>query len=801
MISTPIRRHDLVGNGTAGPFTYQFLIRAASDLLVYVDGNLKTLTTHYTVTGVGVETGGTVTFTTGNEPAVNAHVQIVGSEPYTQTADFQTAATLPAAALEEVLDKQTRLLTQLNERANRTPVMALPDHYNKSAIGLSAPVAGQFLRWDSLAQNLEPAVPTTTPIGLPVGGNYDHLTVNGSGTVAWAQQIYNFSANYLNVSKYASFAAAITAIGATPTRLLVSTSQAITGNVSVPKNVIVELVGQGAFVVSNGVTLTFATPWQILAPRRTQIFSGSGTWTIAFTDPGLVLPAWWGFDPASTAANNKTALQAAITSAPNESEVYMDGGTYLLSGGVTITNKVGLNIHGKATLQLSGAASGSYIFEKVGTITRLRIAEFTMLGDNNAAYGQTAIGCASGQTISDSIFELLTISNINVGISCNADLSGSYTKSTIRFNRISNIIGTSTGQGYGIHLANATDCDVFMNSIDTASRHAIYQAKGGQGVRILSNVVRNHRNGVATGNYLCAYVISRSNRVTFADNHNIDGYDGGLELSYVTADALNNDGVIVANNHFINRKNVIADVVVGEQAVPGSYRTRQVTITGNQFYNDYTNTGSGNADIYLLNGQYLHITGNVHRCINVNGNRPFINAGHNSYVTLAADLHETTIKDNMFIAEGPGLTLTVGVNFCSDVSTLAGSIHWVGPNRGVNIATQVGFDATQTNPNIVKIGLSGGRVGVYTAADTTPSVYGVTQMDLTNGGATSITDFDDGENGQEVTLWFNDGNTTLVNGANLLLNGASNKTGTANDVLRIVRRNNKWYQAGTLQAN
>ena len=378
----------------------------------------------------------------------------------------------------------------------------------------------------------------------------------------------------------------------------------------------------------------------------------------------------------------------------------IDGGTYLLSGGVQISSKTNYTIRGNATLTLSGAASDSYIFEKVGTISRLKIADLTLKGENNAAYTQEAIGCASGQTISDSTFENLVIQEINVGISCNANLSGSYTKSTIRNNRLSTIIGTSSGQGYGIHLANATDTDVFGNSVDTAHRHAIYQAKGGNGVRILNNIIRNHRSGVATAGFTAAIVVSRSSRVTVADNFNIDGYDGGLELSHVTADSATTEGVIVTGNQFINRKNATPDLYVGEQAVPGTYVSQKILIDGNHFYNDYANTGSGNPDISILNGLHITITDNQHRCIGVTGNRPFVVIGSNSYISAADDCHMTVVKNNEFIAEGSGLTLTAGVNVCSDVATLAGSVHWIGPNVCTGIATPVLFDAAVTNGSI-----------------------------------------------------------------------------------------------------
>lgn len=61
-------------------FDYPFEITADADLHVYVDGALKTLSTHYTVAGEGDDTGGTVTFLTGQtvvEAGVNTEGGIV----------------------------------------------------------------------------------------------------------------------------------------------------------------------------------------------------------------------------------------------------------------------------------------------------------------------------------------------------------------------------------------------------------------------------------------------------------------------------------------------------------------------------------------------------------------------------------------------------------------------------------------------------------------------------------------------------------------------------------------------------
>src|SRR5688572_800008 len=59
---TPRRQYTAAAAQTE--FDYPFPIFADTDLAVYVDETLKTITTHYTVDGVSEDNGGTVTFLT-----------------------------------------------------------------------------------------------------------------------------------------------------------------------------------------------------------------------------------------------------------------------------------------------------------------------------------------------------------------------------------------------------------------------------------------------------------------------------------------------------------------------------------------------------------------------------------------------------------------------------------------------------------------------------------------------------------------------------------------------------------------
>lgn len=563
--------------------------------------------------------------------------------------------------------------------------------------------------WTDYAQNVTATQPVVGDvngvIAVYLSGLYK-LEVRSNDDTRVLAQWDIFNANQLDaesdtisVSTFVEFQAALAQIGSGAGRIKITDEIFVTSNTSINQDILTEYASGGSLNIGAGVTVTYVYPEQIIAGPRQVIFSGNGD--VSFSNSGKISPSWFGVLPSATTSINQARFQKAVNSVANESEIEVPGGTYLLAGMIQITNKNGISLHGKATLQLSGAASDSYLFKKVGTLDRLRIFDFTLKGDNNAAYTQTAIGCDSGQTITNATFEHLKILDINVGISCNAHLGGTYIGASVRFNRLSNIIGTSSGQGYGIHLAGAEDCDVEFNEVDTAHRHAIYQAFGGKGVRIIGNVVRNHRNGVANSTYTSAYVIARSNDVTFYGNQNIDGWDCGLSIEHATADSRDCLCVIAANNQFINRQNAPADIMIGEQSVPTSYNARQVSLIGNQFYNDYTKTGSGNGDIIVMNGQYIAIKDGVHRRINVNGIAVSIVLGNSTYITLATDCHGSVVQDNQFHFEGPSLVDTRGVEVCSDICTIANSVHYVGKNYGTNLVSPYYLDAAQTNASLV----------------------------------------------------------------------------------------------------
>lgn len=105
------------GNSSTTVFAYNFMLLDQTHIKVLVDGVLKTLATHYTVSGVGNSAGGTVTFVTA--PAANARVVLVRGSPYSQPTNYVANSAYSATTVMRSLDRLTALTQQLEEKIAR----------------------------------------------------------------------------------------------------------------------------------------------------------------------------------------------------------------------------------------------------------------------------------------------------------------------------------------------------------------------------------------------------------------------------------------------------------------------------------------------------------------------------------------------------------------------------------------------------------------------------------------------------------------------------------------------------------
>ncbi len=179
-VTTTINRNDYTGDGATLVFAYAFKIFTASDLAVYVNGVLKTLTTHYTVSGVGAAGGGNVTFVAGQVPPSGQSVAIVRAIANDQQTVWVDNDKFPASATNDAIDKLTMLCQQLVEKFGRAISFATSSTFKN--VVFPDLLASKYLRVKSDATGVELIDLTTSGVyANPITTQGDLLTGGVAG--------------------------------------------------------------------------------------------------------------------------------------------------------------------------------------------------------------------------------------------------------------------------------------------------------------------------------------------------------------------------------------------------------------------------------------------------------------------------------------------------------------------------------------------------------------------------------------------------------------------------------------------
>ena len=180
-ISATARKAQASGNGSAGPFSFAFQVNNQSEVDVFVDTTLKTLTTHYTVSLASNGTG-TVSFTTNNFPSSSQTITIMGDAPLSRTSVYTSGGNITAAALESDFDTNVMVQQQQQEVLSRTVRAPVDD---AASVDLTLPNKddrkGKVLGFNSTSGNPEV---TTQVTGAAVNVSTVSVGGNATGSVA-----------------------------------------------------------------------------------------------------------------------------------------------------------------------------------------------------------------------------------------------------------------------------------------------------------------------------------------------------------------------------------------------------------------------------------------------------------------------------------------------------------------------------------------------------------------------------------------------------------------------------------------
>jgi parallel beta-helix repeat protein len=501
-------------------------------------------------------------------------------------------------------------------------------------------------------------------------------------------------------------------------------------------------------------------------------------------------------------ADDTAAIQAAVTAASNNSSIYFPAGTYLVgAAGVDVASKTGVTLFGESAI-IKLTAISTLTIPSLGACS-IRFNSCTRSGVRGITFNGNSIASAAvGFSASTECFVIgCTIFGSGATgqvISSNGGVRNRFTD---------NLIYSGNGTARGLWLGNVT-----AGNMETD-------------IEIANNIVKNHN---ATG------IVISSVGGRCLGNHAQTNEGAGIIFPGAGGYATKN--LTVTGNYCVDNlfHGIQSDVIYTTAAdcVSG------ITLSGNICTANSRGTGSG---IYMLNSRNCVITGNV--CLD-NVAAGIVADDNNIGLTISGNLCADTraggartqltgIRMNVTNDASANYAVTgntlrnnadVGLQSISTVSgktisniSICGNSIVDNANYGIFAAEITAGDmsdvvitgntikghATQDIrsfvPKIV-VGLniyeteSGIATASFTSLDTSPSVASRKDWLAANASATTITAFDDGFNGQEITIRATNGNTTIAHGGTIVNKGSVNAVLPSNGVISYTRQSGTWYE-------
>jgi hypothetical protein len=207
-ISNVARRVVFTASGT-GPYAFTFEILAETDIAVYNNTTLLTLTTDYTVT---INANGTGSITLVATPTAGT-ITIVGARTIERTSDFTTGGDLFATTLNDELDSLTIFIQQNAEDVSRSITAPVTD---PTTIDMELPGKddrkGKVLAFNATSGNPEagPEIADVSTLSA-ITADIALLADIQDGTIA-TNAITTVSANNSNVTTVAGISGNVTTV-------------------------------------------------------------------------------------------------------------------------------------------------------------------------------------------------------------------------------------------------------------------------------------------------------------------------------------------------------------------------------------------------------------------------------------------------------------------------------------------------------------------------------------------------------------------------------------------------------------
>lgn len=174
-INVNTSRNEYTATSGQTVFNFTFKIYTATDLNVYVTpagqecNDVTDLTEAYTVTGVGLEDGGSITLNTG--AGANDLVTIVSAIPSSRTTDYQSNGDFTPETVNNDIDRAISLIKQVESKADRS-LLSSECLQGPKPLTLPKPEPGDFMRWKTDLSGLENVPGSAIAEGVIVETDY-----------------------------------------------------------------------------------------------------------------------------------------------------------------------------------------------------------------------------------------------------------------------------------------------------------------------------------------------------------------------------------------------------------------------------------------------------------------------------------------------------------------------------------------------------------------------------------------------------------------------------------------------------
>jgi len=184
-VTAQTTKYSYIAGGSTTTFAYQCQVLVSTDLKVYANGVLQT--SGYTVTGIGVVTGGSVVFSVA--PAATTVITLERVLTLDRQTDYQYGGPLSEATIDADQDRQSQIDQQLSQKF--TQALLAPDG-EATSISLQLPSvssrASKYLGFDALGNAI--TYSAGAPSGTVLASNVSYTPPGGNATTV-AQYLDN----------------------------------------------------------------------------------------------------------------------------------------------------------------------------------------------------------------------------------------------------------------------------------------------------------------------------------------------------------------------------------------------------------------------------------------------------------------------------------------------------------------------------------------------------------------------------------------------------------------------------------